>query len=537
MPNADRRRLNPEQRVWLAAAVFTVVGWGLQWWRMQTLNATMDQGILYQVLWNGLNGHPFESTLSSQLSTNVVHGDLLPALGYHRLGQHFTPTLLLWIPLVAALGIWALPLLQIILISAAGLVLHQLARQRLDPPLASMISLAFYGANAVIGPALGNFTDLSQLPLCVFVLLLGLEQRRAWLITPAALLMPLIREDTGVVLIGIGLWLLYRDRQRWPLALALMAYGGGWVLVVTNVLMPLFSEDNSRRFMVENFGQYLQGREQASSLDVAALALRQPLKLLQELVSPPRETIGYLAGQGLPLLFIPFVAAESWLLMGLPLLALLLAQGANNPLSINIRYTYLVVPGLFAGSIGWWQQHSQRFNATALRRLWQAAILLSLLFTLTSNPNRSLSWLIPDSVEPWVYRNPLEQWRHGVAARQALSEIPGQATLAASTPLIPPLAGRTTLVRFPDHWQYQTRTGTAQDVEWIAVDLDYQQRFGQAFDKEKRAYQRSLKRLRELRRTYAVQKINDGVVVLQRHGRRNPEAEALLSSLLKLPPT
>ena len=148
---------------------------------------------------------------------------------------------------------------------------------------------------------------------------------------PAALLMPLIREDTGVVLVGIGVWLLVRERARWPLALALIAWGGGWVVLATNVLMPLFSHDNSRRFMVENFGQYLQGQEQASSLQTAALALQQPLVLLQELFNPPRETLLYLAGQGLPLLFIPWIALDSWLLMGLPLLGLLLAQGAKTP--------------------------------------------------------------------------------------------------------------------------------------------------------------------------------------------------------------
>ena len=167
------QRLSPEQRVWLAAGVFTVVGCALQWWRLHSLAATMDQGILFQVLWNGLSGHPFESTLSSQLSTNVVHGGELPALGYHRLGQHFTPSLVLWIPLVALLGKWALPMLQVALIAAAGLVLHRIARRQLEPDLAAMLTLAFFGANAVIGPALGNFTDLSQLPLCVFVLLLA----------------------------------------------------------------------------------------------------------------------------------------------------------------------------------------------------------------------------------------------------------------------------------------------------------------------------------------------------------------------------
>ena len=106
--------LRGERRgVLIAALAFLLIGWGLQIWRLQMFTATLDQGILLQVLWNGLSGHPFESTLSSQLSTNVVHGGDLPAIGYHRLGQHFTPTLALWIPLVGLLGKWALPLLQV----------------------------------------------------------------------------------------------------------------------------------------------------------------------------------------------------------------------------------------------------------------------------------------------------------------------------------------------------------------------------------------------------------------------------------------
>ena len=55
--------------------------------------------------------------------------------------------------------------------------------------------------------------------------------------------------------------------------------------------------------------------------------------------------------------------------MGLPLLGLLLAQGFNNPLSINIRYTYLVVPGLFAGAVFWWRGRQVLFESRRLRRI------------------------------------------------------------------------------------------------------------------------------------------------------------------------
>ena len=523
---------SPGRRVLIAAAAFTLIGWALQAWRMQVLNASMDQGILFQVLWNGLSGHPFESTLSSQLSTNVVHGGDVPAIGYHRLGQHFTPTLALWIPLVALLGKWALPMLQVALISSAGLVLYRLARTRLDADLASWLTFAFYGANAVIGPCLGNFTDLSQLPLCVFALLLGLEQRRLWLTVLPALAIPLIREDTGVVLVGIGLWLGLRQRQRWPLAAALILYGGSWVVLVTNVLMPLFSADNSRRFMVENFGQYLQGREQASSMEVLTLVLQQPWVVIRELVSPPLQTLGYLAGQGLPLAFIPFLSLDSWMLMGLPLLGLLLAQGFNNPLSINIRYTYLVVPGLFAGSILWWERHRSLFETKRFRQIWRACILLSLLFTIGGNPNRSLSWVIPDSVQPWIYRSPWRQWQHGQQAHTAIRLIPAGASVAANTPLVPHLAAREAIVRFPYNLHYKDRQGQIRPVDWIAVDTDYQQRYASAFPAERKSLRKTQRLLVELQADYGIQAVQDGVVVLQRGSEPKAEASEALNSLL-----
>ncbi|MFM7674971.1 MAG: DUF2079 domain-containing protein, partial [Synechococcus sp.] len=297
----EEARRRAQRRVWIAAGLFAVVGLLLQWWRLSVLTASYDQGIFLQVLSNGWRGHPFESTLSSQLSTNVVHGDELPALGYHRLGQHFTPLLALWIPLVGLLGMAALPLIQVGLMTGAGLLLHRLALRRLEPALAALITCSYYAANAVLGPTWGNFTDLCQLPLLFFLLILGLENRCRWQIVLGGLALPLIREDTGVLLVGVALWLLVRERQRWPLALVLALWGGGWVVLVTNGLMPLFSEDSSRRFMVENFGQYLGEREQASSLQVLLLVLRQPLVVLRELVSPPLDTLRYLLAQGLPL--------------------------------------------------------------------------------------------------------------------------------------------------------------------------------------------------------------------------------------------
>jgi uncharacterized membrane protein len=529
------------RRVVFIAAGFSLALLALQGWRAWVLLASYDQGIFQQVLWNSLDGHWFESTLSSQLSTNVIHDGAAPSVGYARLGQHFTPTLLIWAPLVGLIGGAALPLVQVGLITAAGLVLHRLANQLVPERTAQWITYGYFAGNALIGPTLGNFTDLCQLPLAVFSLLLGLQEKRRWLVVLAALLMPLIREDTGVLLVAIGAWLAVRERHRWPLALAFIAWGGGWVMACTNLLMPMFSDDNAKRFMVENFGQYL-GEDHAtgsSSFGTLRQVLSQPALLLQQLVDPPGQTLLYLLGQGLPFLFIPLISLDTALLAGPSLLGLFLAQGANDPLSITIRYTLLVVPGFALGALFWWARRPNPNLGSKVRLAWGCALTLSLLLTISSNPHRSLSALIPDSIDPWVHSDWSNQWAHGKAAREALQVIPATASVAANTPLIPLLARRSVVVRFPFSSDYQDREGTIKAVDWIAVDLDFLNRYGVAFRGDWKQLRNSKRWIDNNRDTYSVQALKDGVVVMERTTKReashNQKLESALNELLATP--
>ncbi len=531
MPNIQYRKLTTNQQVWITAALFFITCLALQWWRMESLTASMDQGILYQVLWNGLRGHPFESTLSSQLSTNVVHSGEFPAIGYHRLGQHFTPVLALWIPLVGLLGKWGLPFLQVTLITTAGIILYEIGKERLTKDLAAMITFAFFGANAVIGPCLGNFTDLSQLPICIFALILGIEKRVKWMTIVFGILIPLIREDAGILLIAVGIWLIVKQRKLWTLGILFILYGGLWAITVTNILMPIFSDDNSKRFMVENFGQYIMGKDQASSIDVIKLGIQQPLIILKELIYPLGKTLRYLGGQGLPLVMIPFISIDSWLLMGLPLLGLLLAQG--NPLAINWRYTYLVVPGLFAGSIYWWENHTNLFKIRYLRRVWTGCIILSLLFTITSNPNRTLSWMMPQSINPWIYTSPIKQYKHGQIALEALKFIPKNGTVSASSSLVPHLAGREVIIRFPDNTRYQDRQGNVNATDWIIIDLDHHQKYAHAFKNEWLDLQEILSLMRDLEDKYNPVFVKDGILILSLNDNFDSSLNASYESLVR----
>jgi hypothetical protein len=241
----------------------------------------------------------------------------------------------------------------------------------------------------------------------------------------------------------------------------------------------------------------------------------------------------YLLGMGLPLLFVPLISADALLMASLPLLGLLLARGSNDPLSINIRYTFLVVPGLFAGTSLWWRSRQKLFNSRKLRNVWAGCVALSLIFAVAGNQNRSFSFLIPDSINPWVYQTPFEQWKHGTKARNALKLIPVNASVSANTNLIPWLAGRQILVRFPQGTEYQNINKQIYSVDWVAIDLKTLAHFSEAFSRDRERLKKSLNWLDSNSSIYRVQSIEDGVVVLNRNGKNDQKLQQDLNRLIK----
>ncbi|MCS7226334.1 MAG: DUF2079 domain-containing protein, partial [Gloeomargarita sp. SKYB31] len=177
MPRKWIQHLRQPYAPYAVAVTFFIAILSLLLLRYSTFFATYDQGIFNQVYWNSLHGRFFESSLSSGLSVAVrLDGDV-PSVFYHRLGQHFTPALVVWLPIYAlAPSPVTLIFLQALLLTAGGIVLYFLARHWLEPRLAWWITTSYYGAGAVIGPALGNFHDAVQLPLFLFGAVLSLEK-------------------------------------------------------------------------------------------------------------------------------------------------------------------------------------------------------------------------------------------------------------------------------------------------------------------------------------------------------------------------
>ena len=526
------------------AIVFFALTLGLTLHRHFTFYSSYDQGIFNQVFWNGTQGKLFQSTLSSQLSTNVVHAGEVPRVDYHRLGQHFTPALLLWLPIYYLFPHPAtLTVLQAIFITSAGLVLYALARIYLEPAIALMIAVSFYGANAVLGPSLANFHDISQIPLFIFSLLWAMEKRRWWLFWLLVICTLAVREDSGITLFGVGVYLILS--RRYPkVGFIVCGLSFGYILALTNLIMPLFSDDVAKRFMLERFGQYAEG-ESASTLEIIWGMASNPWRLVVQLFTPVGKTINYFLGQWLPLAFVPAVAPAAWAIAGFPLLKLLLGQG-ESVLVISLRYAMSIVPGLFYGAILWWGgQGFGNFNRPLtdcqprklrpqFQRFWVFCICLSLLFTITSNPSRTLYFLIPDSIQPWVYVSAPEQWQRVPQIRSLSSKIPSDASVSATTYLIPHLSSRREVIRLPA-LELQNDRGEIVNVDYAIADLWQLNRYRKAFKLDRLRLESMTHLIQDItrRKLYGVVGFENGVVLLQKGVASEPEAIASWEEHLK----
>ncbi|MDF5721390.1 MAG: DUF2079 domain-containing protein [Rhizonema sp. PD37] len=507
----------------ILATVFFVLMLAFSLNRFYSFYASYDQSLFDQLFWNTIHGHLFQGSLSSGQSSAYIQDGQIQKVFYCHLAQHFVIDFLLWMPIYALFpsGV-TLVILQVSLITIAGLVLYVLSRHYLPSSIAVLITASFYGANAVIGPTFANFYEHCQIPLFIFSLLLALEKRKWWLFWLFLILTLGIREETGTILFGIGLYLIFS--RRYPrLGLAVCTLSFSYVIIVTNVIMPLFSNDNSRLYLTAYFSQYVPGNNSPSTLQLLWGIVTHPQELIQSLLTPVDKRVKYFLGQWLPLAFIPAIAPSAWILAGPPLLVLLM-QHSIAALSMSIRYALTVVPGLFYGTILWLSQHQEQFKPR-FRRWWIRFIALSIFFAITSNPSDAFYFLIPDSLSPWVYVPLTRQWEHVRHIRALMQYIPATASVSATTFLLPHLATRREIIRLPSV-QLQMDSGEVIDVDFALADLWRLQQYQPAFKNDRQQLQYFVSFINQLllQGKYGLVDVQDGVILLQKKVTSQPQA-------------
>ena len=435
--------------------------------RYYSFYTTYDHGLFNQLFWNGIHGRLFQGSLSSGNSSTSLFDGQVSSVSYIHLGQHFVLDLLLWLPFYALFpSPVTLIVLQVGLITLGGLVLYFLSCHYLTSRLSVFIVASYYGANPIIGPCLDNFYEQCQIPLLVFSVLLTLEKRSwklFWLLVALTLG---VREDTGIILFGIGVYLVLSRRYiQTGLALCLLSFC--YVVIVTNILMPIFSNDNSRLYLAPYFSHFIKSNN-PTTLELLWAIISQPQVMLQVFFGDLNHRLRYILGEWQPLAFVPAFSASAWTIAGFPLLETII-QNNKDSVSINTRYTLTHAPGLFYGAILWWDRHPKKFQPW-FRRFWISCIVLSLVFVLTSNPHQSLYFLRPFKLKPWVYVSLSDRWNHAAHLRNIIQTIPENASVASSGYVIPHMSNRQAIIRLPS-LQFRNAQGLVVDVDYALVDL------------------------------------------------------------------
>jgi Predicted membrane protein (DUF2079) len=214
-----------------------------------------------------------------------------------------------------------------------------------------------------------------------------------------------------------------------------------------------------------------------------------------------------------------------------PLLVLLVQVYNKSATSINTRYTLGVIPLLIYAAILWWSEHPERFKPK-LHRFWMGCIGLSLLFTLTSNPNQALYFLSPYSFNPFVYQSLTEQLKHAADLQTMLKLIPENASVSTSGYIVPHLSGRRSIIRL-EVMQMKDEDGKIVDIDYALLDLWQLQQHNLKVPLDRARVRAGVRFADEALRngTYGVARVLDGVVLIQKGITSQPE---VWSAWLKL---
>ncbi|HEY9807466.1 MAG TPA: DUF2079 domain-containing protein, partial [Candidatus Obscuribacterales bacterium] len=153
------------------------------------------------------------------------------------------------------------------------------------------------------------------------------------------------------------------------------------------------------------------------------------------------------------------------------------------------------------------------------------------ILTLVSNPNRALSFLIPDSFQPWVYSAPQAQWQHAAAIRSLMAQIPPSASVSATTHIVPHLSNRREIVRFPA-LQVRNDARTVIGVDYVILDFQQLRQYQVVFDDDRRLLKTMVPVVDRMLsdRSYGLVGFRDGVLLMQRSASSEPTAAAAWST-------
>lgn len=330
-------RLRPGARAALGLVVLASAAYALDTGYLTVLKhyrfgtGAYDLAIFDNMMWNGLHGEPFRST--------VMFGNR----GGNAIADHAHYAEVLFLPLYA---LWpraeTLLWLQAVVLGFAAVPLYLFAATQLPRAIALLLALAYL----VYAPLHGaQFYDFHWLPLAIFFhfwLYYALATDRRWLAIASVLVLFLLREDVAPGVAVVGALLLFSGAK--PRAGAwLMLSGVLWTLVNKFVLMPLAGP--------WWFAEMYKGLSPTGAPGWAGIAttlVGNPLYALTTLLTARK--LEYTLHLLVPIAFLPL--RRAWLLpLLLPGVVFTVLTTWDAAFSIWYQYTSHWIPYVFGASV------------------------------------------------------------------------------------------------------------------------------------------------------------------------------------------
>ncbi len=443
--------------VWLLILAFVVTFVTLSLGRHTALGSNgMDLGNVDQALWN------------------TAHGDFLAFTNMapvrSRLALHVEPILLLFVPFywIGLGGPQLLLVVQAIVVGLGALPLYWLAQDVLsgsrkyevgsreggskDPTLGGSCSLLltpYYSLLLIVFPLAylllpaleaAVMYDFHAVTLAstflLFAFYFGLR-RRPWLFSLFVLLTLACKEDMGLTVAMLGLFMIVAWRRwRWGAITALV--GVAWFVIAVFLIQPRFSPT----------GGNIQADRYAwlgdTPLAIISTLVRRP-GIVWDHVWREANLPGYLAGLLLPTAFLSVFGPLAWLPV-LPSLAINFLS--DNPFTWRLEdfhYAAPIAPLVLIATVYGVQRLSkwaERWSGTAARSVLILASLLLLVASLAYHYARGFSPLA----------RPYQLWTisdHQLRAESVFAQVPPDVALFAQSNLNPHVSGRRVLYQDP----------------------------------------------------------------------------------------
>lgn len=412
----------------------------------------MDMGVVDQAIWNTVHKG---GILFTSLSGNINY-----------LGAHFSPILLLIAPFyLIGDGTIILIFLQAAVIGISIFPLYLIAKQRLNNRLLIFVFIfAFFLSKPLRGTGLLDFhADVFLIPLVFTSYYLLITKRTFWAVS-TIILMLCCKESAAILVFAYGIFTI-TYLKKYYLGASLLTLAIGWWIIVTNLIMPQLAYTESYPY-----SHWLPfGTTYADNLLAIIKNPALPIKLFFS-----SETIGYCVKLFAPLGLLSFLSPQHYVLFLLPL-AFNILGGIHHGgmITITSHYPAQVLPFIFISAI------------------YGAGKLIDLL-TIKLN-NKNIAKKIPFYIAAVIILlslgffgksdgHKLSKFIHSANAlhsneiRQALKQIPQEASVSAVHRITPHLAHRKYL------YLWENNPDTRYIVEYVVLHRELIEKDKERFD-------------------------------------------------------